>query len=98
MAKRPIKTRIDRHKDLGPLHDLLLKSTVPDRTGKKSITVLAKALGFTTWGCYLWIKKNRVPPHMAKKIVTIHEKHADRVGLREKDRVSVRDFDPYTYG
>lgn len=102
---RKVPTSIYRHQNLGPLHDLLLKATVPDRkTGKKSITVLAKSLpgtrgrkSLTTWNIFLWIKNLKLPPERALQIVSRHQKYADAVGLPKEDRVSLRDFDQYVY-
>lgn len=98
-GRRKPMPMIDRHKDLGPLHDLLLKVCVPEKkTRKKSITVLAKQIDFTPWGIYLWIKKGRVPAGRAKTLVGNHERYAKSVGgLPPKERVTLRDFDPYVY-
>ena len=96
---RPRPARINRHKNLGPLHDLLLKACVPEKkTRKKSITVLAKDIGFTNWGCYLWIKKGRLPAARAKQVVDLHAKYANRVDLPQEERVSLHDFDDYVFG
>ena len=86
-----------RHYDLGPLHSLLIEACVPEKkTGKKSVTVLRDNLGLkAAWTIFLWIKKERVPPHHANEIVRQHEKYCKRRGI--DPTVSLRDFDSYVY-
>ena len=64
-------TTILRHKDAGPLHDLLIRACPPNRKGQKSIPVLAKAMELTKWNIYKWIKRGRVPPERAEEIVKL---------------------------
>lgn len=79
--------RIRRHKELGPMHDLLLKACPPDPNhGAKSITVLAKALDMTPWGIFKWIKAGRIPAGQAKRIVELRPENDRLVSLREFDR------------
>lgn len=57
-------------KDLGPLHELLLKACPPDKDGKGSIrSTLAPALGVSMQYIYIWIRDKRIPPRFVKPIV-----------------------------
>lgn len=90
--------KIRRHKELGPLHDLLLRACPPDpKTGIKSITRLADLLGLTSWCCYKWIRNNHIPPAQAKLVMSVWDKWATRQTVYPVDRVSLRDFDPYVF-
>lgn len=91
-------SKIIRHSEGGPLHDLLLKACVPhkktpegeyvpDKDGVRSITVLAHTLGMSAWGVHKWVKNNRVPPEKVKKMVENNPK-----------KVSLSDFSPYVFG
>lgn len=77
---------VDRHKNLGPLHDLLLKACPPDEHGRRSIPVLARHLNMTSWGIFKWIKASHIPPKQAARIVTLSE-----------GRVSLEDFTPFVF-
>ncbi len=65
------KPQISRYKELGPLHDLLLKACPPDTEGKKSIVILAERLGVSHQYVYRWIEMNRVPAKYVSKIVKL---------------------------
>lgn len=87
-------------RDLGPLHQLLLRAAPtaeeagmagknPQRQSnpnRRSITTLAAVLGLRTWTIYLWIKLGKVPPHWAKKIVD-----------QSDGRVTLDEFHPFVY-
>lgn len=90
--------KIRRHADLGPFHDLLLRACPPVKRddsgnfvvdpvdGTKSISLLAAQLGMTDWAVRLWIKKGRIPPQKAVKIVDLNP-----------EEVTLADFSPYVY-
>lgn len=90
-------SKVIRHVEGGPLHDLLLKACpphkkvdgiyVPDPEGVRSITVLAHTLGMSAWGVHKWIKNNRVPPQKVRAIVD-----------NNPEVVSLQDFSPYVFG
>lgn len=72
-----------RYKELGPLHDLLLKACPGPA---KSIPKLAEALGVTHQYVYRWIETKRVPPKYVTKMV-------DFAG----SQVSFKDFHSYVF-
>lgn len=80
-------SKVSRHRDLGALHDLLLKACPPDENGRSSIPVLARALGISTTSLYNWITANRVPQRRVRKLVELSD-----------GRVSSEDFLPYLLG
>lgn len=75
-----------RHKNLGPLHDLLLRACPPDKTGKQSLSVLSDLMGVTPWGILCWVHKGRIPPARVNWLV----EHSD-------GRVTREDFLPYVF-
>lgn len=81
-------TVILRHRDNGPLHDLLLKACPPNEKGEKSITILAARVGggLSTWAVYKWIKKGKIPPGRAVEVVDLAD-----------GRVTLADFSPFVY-
>lgn len=90
-------------KNLGPLHDLLLKACPPDADGVKSIPLLAEThLSMTPYGVYKWIKNAKIPPEKAALVVQINtdfwakEKSEGRP-VRKDEQVSLNDFHPYVY-
>lgn len=62
-------------KELGPLHDLLIKACPPDENGNKSISLLAEALGTSHQNLYKCIDAKRIPTahKLPKRIVEISE-------------------------
>lgn len=76
-----------RIKNLGPLHDLLLRACPPNDEGMKSIAILAAATGYTPMALYKAIKASKMTPEMAIRIVGIAD-----------EGVSLDDFHPYVYG
>jgi len=62
-------------KDLGPLHDLLIKACPPDNKGNKSIPLLAKALNTSMQNLYKCIDQNRIPTahQLPKRIIEISD-------------------------
>lgn len=78
---------ISRQKDLGPLHDLLLKACPADNDGRRSISILADRIGVSTNALYTCIRNNHISPRLVGLILGVAD-----------DRVSTRDFDPYVYG
>ena len=78
---------IRRHKDMGPLQDLLLAACPPDPvSGIKSIPILAEALGMSPWGVFKWIHASRIPPRQATRVVDLSE-----------SRVTLGDFSAFIY-
>ncbi len=75
-----------RHKNLGLLHDLLLKACPPAPDGTKSITVMAAHMGVTAWAVHKWIQKGKIPPLRA----------VDAVDLSE-GRTTLADFASFVY-
>jgi hypothetical protein len=75
-----------KYKELGPLHDLLLKACPPDENGVTSIPILARSLGMSAWGVFKWIKADKIPPRQAARISQMSD-----------GRVSLDDFTPYVY-
>lgn len=78
--------KVRKYKELGPLHDLLLKACPPDATGDRSIPILAKHLNMSSWGVFKWIKHDRLPPRQAMKIVELSE-----------GKVTIEQFGPYIF-
>ncbi len=77
---------VRRRKELGSLQDLLLEACPPDRHGKSSVPVLARALGISHQYVYRWIETNRVPPGFVQPMVDA-----------SKGRVSIEDFHAYVF-
>lgn len=67
------KGEISRYKDLGPLHDLLLKACPAGENGTRSIVVLAGKLGVSHQYVYLWIERGRVPAKFVRPLVEMGE-------------------------
>lgn len=63
--------KIRKIRDLGPLHDLLIEACPPNEKGEKSTKILADKLHMSAWGVHLWIKRGKIPPGRAQKIVEI---------------------------
>lgn len=95
-------------KDLGPLHQLLLRAAPTAKEAglkaskhqdRRSIQTLAKSLKMSTWGVYLWIRAGRIPPEWAKRIVDDNAKR-DKANPRTGDHkpVTLEDFHPFVYG
>lgn len=73
--------------NLGPLHDLMLRACPPDNeTSVRSIPTLAKAMEYSSQALYKMIRKNKVSPEAARKIVQV-----------SNGAVSLEDFHPYVY-
>lgn len=94
-TKRRVMEREDRkdvvvlrHRNNGPLHDLLLKACPPNERGEKSITVLAEAYDppLSAWSIHKWIQKGKIPPKRAVETVDLAE-----------GRVTLADFSPFIY-
>lgn len=81
-----METTIRRHKENGPLHDLLLEVCPPDKDGFKSITILAKALKMSSWGVHKWVKHGRVPPLRVVQLVDM-----------APSKATIADFSPFVY-
>lgn len=77
-----------RHRDNGPLHDLLLKACPANEHGEKSITVLANAFDppLSAWSIHKWIQKGKIPPGRVVEVVDLAE-----------GRVTIADFSPFVY-
>jgi hypothetical protein len=78
--------KVRKYKELGPLHDLLLKACPPNEHGERSIPILAKYLDMSSWGVFKWIKNNKLPPRQAMKIVELSE-----------GKVTIDQFSPYIF-
>lgn len=75
-----------RVRDLGPLHDLLLKACRPDSKGFRSIPVLASSLEISAYAVYKWVAAGKIPPGYVLKIVEMSD-----------GTVSLEDFHQFVY-
>lgn len=75
-----------RYKELGPLHDLLLRACPSTPKEPRSIPRLAEALGISHQYVYRWIETKKVPPKFVKKMVEL-----------PGSTVSVEEFHPYVF-
>lgn len=75
-----------KYRDLGPLHDLLVRACPPDAAGHQSIPILAAALGISAQGVYTMIHKNKVVPEKAVRIAQL-----------SAGRVTLDDLSPYVF-
>lgn len=75
-----------RMTNLGPLHDLMLRACPPNEAGTRSIPTLAEAVDLSAAALYKMIRKNKVTPSAALKIVEA-----------SKGAVKIDDFHPYVY-
>lgn len=87
---------IRKKKDLGELHQLLLKACVPDAKGNVSITVLAQNQGISASACYKWIEDEKIPPQRVKKLVDQMTNYCIETGVKTVP-VRIRDFDNFVY-
>lgn len=71
-------------KDLGPVHDLLLRACRPDRNGQVSIPILARDLEMSAWGVYKWCHGSRIPGNKVARLVEIGQ-----------GRIAMEDLIPY---
>ena len=71
-------------KDLGPVHQLLLKACRPTRDGEISIPILARDLEMSAWGVYKWCHGSRIPGNKVARLVEIGE-----------GRITMQDLIPY---
>ena len=96
---------IQRIRPGNELHDLLLEVCVPDSSGKKSITVIARAEEVSTESVHKWVRRMSVPPKRAKSLVERYAAYRQRemetaelVGgecdLRE---IALEEFFPYIF-
>lgn len=96
--------------NLGPLHDLLLKACPANANGIKSIPVLADAIEYTPQAIYKMIRKSKIAPAAAAKIVEANrdaialllsgldeEFDAEHITQIKQSAVSLEDFHPYVY-
>lgn len=83
----PSEHRQERaYKNLGELHELLLRACPTDSRGKASIPMLAQHLGMSSWGVYKWIKAEKMEPGNAERVVEIGE-----------GRVRIEDFHKFIF-
>lgn len=75
-----------RHRNNGPLHDLLLRACPANDDGEKSITILAGRLGLSKWAVHQWVQKGKIPPGRAVEVVDLSD-----------GRVTLADFSPFVY-
>ena len=75
-----------RYRDLGPLHDLLLLASPPNKRGRRSVPALAKALGISHQYIYKWVETGVVPQRFVPRLVAVSE-----------GRVDAADFMPYLF-
>lgn len=73
-------------KNLGPLHELLLKACPPDKQGSVSIAVLATHVKVSKFAIYKWIANAKISPEKAVLVCQLSE-----------GRVTIEDFHPYVY-
>jgi hypothetical protein len=77
-----------RHADLGPLHDLLLKAARKDSTGRGTIRNLAEDMMITPWALYKCLKKNNGKGRLTADRVR-------RIIAASEGRVTIEEFIPY---
>lgn len=77
---------VKRHRNNGPLHDLLLRACPPNAEGEKSITILSRKLKLSASAIHRWIKRNKIPPLRAKQVVDV-----------SGGRVTLAQFSPFIY-
>ena len=77
-----------RHRNNGPLHDLLLKACPPSEKGEKSVTILAESFNppLSPWSLHKWVQKGKIPPGRAVEVVDL-----------SGGRVTLADFSPFIY-
>lgn len=96
--------------NLGPLHDLLLKACPINANGTKSISVLAESIEYTPQALYKMIRKSKIAPAAAAKIVEVNrdaialllngldeEMDAEQITRIKQSAVALEDFHPYVY-
>ena len=74
-----------RHRELGPLHDLLLEAC-PPRNGFKSIPLLAEELELSREALFKWIRNGKLPPRHVPRIIEIAD-----------GRISKESLEPFVY-
>ena len=89
-------------KNMGPLHDTLIRACPPDPEGFKSIPILAVRLEMSAYGIYKWIKAGKLPPDKAKRVVEMNNGFWDAQeeqgkNIPEDARVSLDDFHQFVY-
>lgn len=87
--------RVRRNKQLGPLHDLLLKACPPDAEGVVSTTVLARHLQLTQQAVQKWIANDSIPPKQVKRVVELSQARTD---VEDDGKVTLDDFSTWVYG
>lgn len=77
-----------RHRNNGPLHDLLLRACPPNDKGEKSITILADSFDppLSAWSIHKWVQKGKIPPGRAVEVVDLSD-----------GRTTLADFSPFIY-
>jgi hypothetical protein len=76
------------------LHGLLLKAVPPSEHGNRAISHLAKLIPVRRWSVNKWLKKNKIPPDRALRIVEIGLIDVEE---GQPGRVKIEDFHPYVY-
>lgn len=74
-------------KDLGPLHQLLLRASPKDKQGRRSVPILAAALRVSEQSLYQAIKRGSISPIRAKQISELARR-----------RVKFAEFIPFFHG
>lgn len=103
-------TETIRMTNLGPLHDLLLRACPANSEGTKSIPILAVAIGYTPQALYKIIRKSKVSPAAAAKVVEANNdavalllngldelEDFDQIEEIKQSAVALEDFHPYVY-
>lgn len=85
-----------RLRQLGPLHDLLIRASGFDLAGCQSIAQLASQVGYTPQAMYNIIRKNKIAPRAAQLIVEASEKEAARLSELAARGVEVPEYSPVT--
>ncbi len=80
----PFEAEPIRRRDLGPLHDLLLKACPREPDGSASIKKLAAIIEVTPAAVYKWIAAGFLSSRRARQIINVSD-----------DRVTIEDFMPY---
>lgn len=73
-------------RNLGPLHDLLLRACPPNEQGIQSIPLLADAVGCTPATIYRWISIDKLPADRAVSVVEV-----------SGGAVALEDLHPYVF-
>jgi hypothetical protein len=77
-------------KDPADLKKLLLKLCPPNAEGRRSISILADAIGMSHYGVYKWINSGKITPGGATLLVEFARKR--------KVKLTYKDLESYVFG